>query len=313
MKLVLIAVLLVGAATPLQAQDRAFAPGGATRGNAASVATARDLYSSARYDEALTILNGLLGGERLSSGDLKVIEQYRSLCLLALGKADEAEAAIASVVTADPFYQPSAEEASPRVRTTFSEVRQRLLPHLVSARYATAKQLYDQKEFAEAKLAFTDLLTLLNDPQMNGRQGDLRVLAAGFLDLATAAATPPPAPKVEPPAPAAAAAPVPAAAPAAPRIYSTDDAGVVAPVTIRQELPAVPANVLSSAREKGLLDIVVDEQGRVVSMTLRSRVHPVYDSLLLNAVREWKYRPATLNGTPVQYRKLIQFTIKKGT
>ena len=48
--------------------------------------------------------------------DRKSIEQYRSLCLLALGRGTEAESAIAAVVTADPSYLPGEAEASPRVR-----------------------------------------------------------------------------------------------------------------------------------------------------------------------------------------------------
>jgi len=304
MKLVLIAILCLGSAAPLRAQERALGSAAVLGGN---VATARDLYASARYDEALAVLNGLLGGDRLSSPELKVIEQYRSLCLLALGRGEEAEAAIASVVTADPFYKPSEEEASPRVRNTFAEVRERLLPGLATSRYGIAKRSYEEKDWEDAKRQFKELITLLNDPQMNGRAGDLRVLAQGFLDLATAAATPPPAPEPTP-APAEPARPV---APAPPLVYTGEEQGVVPPVTIRQELPSVPASIMTTVRERGLLEIVIDEQGRVISMALRSRVHPVYDSLLLTAVRDWKYRPATMKGKPVQFRKLIQFTVKK--
>ena len=94
-------------------------------------------------------------------------------------------------------------------------------------------------------------------------------------------------------------------------MYTGEEQGVVPPVTIRQELPSVPASIMTTVRERGLLEIVIDEQGRVISMALRSRVHPVYDSLLLTAVRDWKYRPATMKGKPVQFRKLIQFTVKK--
>lgn len=305
MKLVLIVIIALGSAAPLRAQERALGSAAVLGGN---VATARDLYASARYDEALAVLNGLLGGDRLSSAELKTIEQYRSLCLLALGRADEAEAAIASVVTADPFYKPSEEEASPRVRNTFAEVRERLLPGLATSRYAIAKRSYEEKDWEDAKRQFRELITLLNDPQMNGRAGDLRVLAQGFLDLATAAATPPPTPE---PKPAPVEPPVRPAAPAPPLIYTGEEQGVVAPVTIRQELPMVPGSIMTTVRERGLLEIVIDEQGRVISMALRSRVHPVYDSLLLTAVRDWKYRPATMNGKPVQFRKLIQFTVRK--
>jgi hypothetical protein len=40
-------------------------------------------------------------------------------------------------------------------------------------------------------------------------------------------------------------------------------------------------------------------------------VHPVYDSALVNAARDWKYKPATLNGTPVRFRKLLRLTIRR--
>ncbi len=81
-----------------------------------SITTARELYASARYDEALAMLNGLRPVDAAQPSERKTIEQYRSLCLLALGRGEEAETAIAAVVTADPFYQPSEAEASPRVQ-----------------------------------------------------------------------------------------------------------------------------------------------------------------------------------------------------
>ena len=64
---------------------------------------AKDLYASARYDEALSVLNGLRIGDAV---DRKAIERCRSLCLLALGRASEAETAIAAVVREDPTYRP---------------------------------------------------------------------------------------------------------------------------------------------------------------------------------------------------------------
>ena len=78
---------------------------------------ARDLYASARYDEALAVLNGLQPTSDGGGSDRKSIEQYRSLCLLALGRGTEAESAIAAVVTADPLFMPNETDASPRVRS----------------------------------------------------------------------------------------------------------------------------------------------------------------------------------------------------
>jgi hypothetical protein len=310
MKILVIAAMLLAASESVFGQTPAFAPGAASTRNVDSIDAARELYASARYDEALAVLNGL-GGSNSSAPEKKVIEQYRSLCLLALGRADEAEAAIAAVVRVDPFYKPSEAEASPRVRATFADVRQRLLPDLATARYAEAKQAYDRKSFAEASARFRELVALLDDPQMAGRLNDLRTLAAGFVELATTAAAPPPPPKeneneaAEPPAP------VEPKKSAAPRVYTAEDGNVVPPVIINQDVPSVPAAIVGMTRDKGVLDLVIDEQGRVVSIALRARVHPLYDTLLMTAAREWKYKPAQLNGTPVKYRKLLQISIKR--
>lgn len=311
MKVLMIVVLFFAGAVSVAAQERAFGSArSAVPRDAAGITSARELYASARYDEALTVLDRLLAAPVADASEVKLIEQYRSFCLLALGRTEEAQSAIAAVVTADPFYLPGEDEVAPRVRSMFADVRGRLLPELATTRYALAKQSYDRKMHAEAAQRFKQLLALLEDPQMEGRLGDLRVLAKGFFDLATAAAAPPPepspAPEPEPPA----AEPAPVVTPA-PRIYGSEDKDVIAPVIVRQELPAVPPSIVGMARSQGLLEVVIDQQGRVIGMTLRSGVHPLYDTILLNAVREWKYRPAKLKGVPVQFRKLIQFNVRR--
>jgi tetratricopeptide (TPR) repeat protein len=277
-----------------------------SRGANGPLDAARELYASARYDEALAMLDGLRSSDRRS------IEQYRLLCLLALGRTPEAEAAIAAVVTADPTFQPSEADASPRVRAAFTEVRQRLLPDIAAAHYAAAKATYDRKEWAAAERQFRDLLALLNDRAMAGRLGDLRTLVSGFLDLATAAAAPPPAPPKPEPAPAPAPAPAPPPPQPAPnKVYGGEDAGVTPPVVIRQDIPAVPSNITSQVKDRGRVELVIDEQGRVVSMNLRVPMHPFYDQLVIGAAKDWRYKPATLNGVPVKFRKLIAITLAR--
>jgi hypothetical protein len=297
-------------AVPVMAQQR--------DGRDNPIAAARDLYASARYDEALAVLNTLKPADD-GATDRKSIEQYRSLCLLALGRGPEAEAAIAAVVTADPLFQPSESDASPRVRSAFSDVRQRLLPEIASQRYAGAKASFDRKEYAAAEQQFRELMALLDDPQMGSRLSDLRVLGAGFLELSAKAAAPPPPPPAAPeprkeepaapPAPAPAPAQVPRPSPT--RVYVMGDPGVTPPVAVKQELPRVQSQITSQARQKGLLELVIDEQGRVASLTLRMGVHPLYDPILMGAAREWKYKPATMNGVPVKFRKLVQISVEK--
>jgi hypothetical protein len=293
------ASMIVLLAVPVSAQLR--------DGRENPLTAARDLYASARYDEALAVLNGLPNDNAIA--DRKSVEQYRSLCLLALGRGTEAESAIAAVVTADPLFMPAEADASPRVRAAFSDVRQRLLPQIVATRYAAAKAAFDRKEYASAEAQFKGVMALLDDPQMTGKQSDLRTLAKGFLDLAAAAAAPPPEPKrADPPPPPPPTGP---AAPKAEKIWSMEDTGVVPPVALRQEVPRVPLNVAAQARPRGLLEIVIDEQGRVMSITIRLSVHPIYDPLLLSSARDWRYKPATVNGVPVKFRKVIQITLDK--
>jgi hypothetical protein len=307
-RILVTASMVIALAAPAHAQLR--------DGRESPLSAARDLYASARYDEALAVLNGLRPSEGITT-DRKSIEQYRSLCLLALGRGTEAESAIAAVVTADPLFMPGEADASPRVRTAFSDVRQRLLPEIAATRYSAAKGAFDRKDFASAEVQFRDLIALLNDPQMIGRLNDLRTLANGFVDLSAAAAAPPPEPKkveipAAPPAPMAA-----APQPAQPaelqqqHVWTAEEKGVTLPVALRQDVPRVPTGFASRARDRGLLEVLIDEQGRVVNMVLRIPLHPLYDTMLLAAARDWKYKPATVDGVPVKFRKLIQITVER--
>ena len=179
----------------------------------------------------------------------------------------------------------------------------------------------DRKGFAEAVAQFRNVLLLIDDPDMQGRLADLRVLVTGFLDLSVAATAPPPPPP--PPTPTAAPPPVvdatttpaqnvpatppsPAAAPDVNKVFNADDAGVAAPVAIKQQLPRLLTQMGSTARSRGLLEVVIDEQGRVISATVRMPIQPAFDQSLLVAARDWSYKPAMLNGQPVKFRKMIQ-------
>jgi len=269
------------------------------------LASARELYASARYDEALATLDGLRESNVTTTLDRRAIEQYRSLCLLALGRSYEADAAIAAVVRTDPFFQPGDGDASPRVRNAFTDVRRRMLPQIANEKYQAAKTMWDRKDYLEAADLFREAVALIDDPDMQGQLKDLRTIAAGFLELAATLAKPPDPPKTPEPVKAAAepSRPVPV------RIYVAEDPDIVQPVVLRQDMPRVPPPVLAQARERGILEIVISEQGRVQEATIRQSVHPVYDSLVMAAAREWRYHPAMVHNVPVKFRKRIQIAL----
>jgi TonB family protein len=151
------------------------------------------------------------------------------------------------------------------------------------------------------------VISLIDDPDMGGRQADLRTLASGFLDLAVAASAPPP----DPPKPAPAPAVPPAPQPNPNRIYSMVDKDVTPPVIIRQEMPRLTPAMTVHANDRGIVEVVIDEQGRVSGVTIRQSVHPLYDQELMAAARDWRYQPASIAGRAVKYRKSIQINVNR--
>src|SRR5688572_19993068 len=271
-----------------------------------SVAGARDLYTAASYEEALAML-GRLDSERTEASDRMAANQYRAFCLLALGRMHEAERAIEAVLTVDLLFRPSDAAMSPRLRSAFATVRQRILPSIVQQEYTRAKAAFDRGDFPSAIAQFDRVLQALSDPDIGPSVAlpplaDLRTLAAGFRDLSVKAAAPPPAPP--PPAPAVVAAPA-----VVPRgIFGGTEPGVSPPVTMRQTLP--PLVLDSTMRRDGVLELIIDQSGDVESAVMKTSVTPRYDISLLNAAKGWKYQPATLNGTPVKFRKTINISVK---
>jgi TonB family protein len=304
---------------------------GARAQSAPSLRDAVALYDSASFDESLTVLDGLARAQ--PETDVEDVQRYRALCLLALNRTAEAQAAIEIVLSRDPLYRLSEGDAPPRMRTAFGEVRRRLLPKVTEQLYTSAKLSFDRKEYALAATQFSDLLRFLDEPDARDLSGlkEFRTLAVGFRDLSIAAQAS--IPKLDPPpapAPVANAAPVnapavntspapavatPARTPAAKTAAASSPApapGVlVPPVIVKQQMPLwLGMGEFLPRGGRGRIRIIVDEQGGVEEARIVESVHIVYDALLLSAARTWKYEPATLDGKPVRYAKVIEVILK---
>jgi hypothetical protein len=276
-----------------------------------SLTNARQLYASADYRSALTMLNALLAASP-SPQERQSIELYRTFCLVAIGSTDEANKAIEAMVSRDPLYRPNMDEVPPRLRTVFSDARKRMLPALIQERYIIAKTAFDRGDMKSAADGFTQVLLALADPDIEtaAKQAplsDLRVLASGFNDLTVRALTPPPVPVVPlvPQAPP----PPPVTVAREPVIYTQDDKNVTPPVTVRQDLPQYPGRVVFD--RTGIIEVIIDTTGTVESATMLESMEPLYNRLLLAAARTWTYRPARIDGNPVKYRKRIQVSLTR--
>jgi tetratricopeptide (TPR) repeat protein len=98
--------------------------------------------------------------------------------------------------------------------------------------------------------------------------------------------------------------------PGQPDFYTLADALVSRPVPIREHIPEPPAidGVDLSGTATLLVDIAVD--GSVDRVSLEGSIHPRIDDLIRQSARTWLYRPATLDGRPVKFRKALKIEIR---
>jgi TonB family protein len=296
MKTLATMLALIGAASLAAAQDD-------------PLKTARDLYASAAYVEALAELTrvGSAGSPPATTRDA---DAYRTFCLVALGRDAEARTVAESLVRKDPTLSiDQFPDASPRIATMFATVRRSVLPQLIRDEYREARaRATDSAPDAEARLR--KVRQLLDIAEHIGAWdqtlADVRLIVDGFLDLAHAA--PPPvivvrttaAPVV--PEPSAAAVPIP----------SSTKVGVVAPIPVFQPQPNVSPALLSVVRQlrrSSTIDVVINEHGTVDEVTVKQPVTPLYDKLVVAAAKTWRYKPALKDGVPIKFVSTVVINV----
>lgn len=374
-----------------------------TAPSADSIAEARRLYQTAAFGDSLAVLARLDDpAKRLEDPALsEAIDEYRTLCLLALGRQAEAERSMEALLMRHPLLMPGLDERPPKFVELYQSVRVRFLPRLAAATYAAAKRRYDAGDFSTAARHFQDTIGILRsvtvDTSYAAVAADLETLAGGFLSLAVqrlnpaqaAAVMPPTAPVMPPttrepvaviasvaprvvptpmalpgtltsaplePAPvrpmvpheprsltrtgsmgldaALAVTPLDAAPPlptatetvfvdASPdnlgepfrpvaRVYTAKDEDVIPPVVIEQRLPrwVPPFEMLRRRTFVGRVDLVIDVDGRVLSADIVQPSFNPYDSLVLDAVKTWRYRPASKRAYAVQDKRTVDYVLR---
>jgi hypothetical protein len=305
---VIVGLVLLAAQPALRGQD--------------SLNAAKDLYASAAFEEALSILSRLDGGAANAPDIDRQIDEYRAFCLYALGRTAEAESILESIIRKEPMTRLDAADASPRIETMFTNVRKRLLPSLIRERFQAVRGALNKNDFGSAEPHLAEARLMITEAENLGVKdeglADLGVLVDGFLQMIRSTAEErrtSPARTASPPADAAVVAappqPQPLPAPAEPGdepIYSVADEGVSPPVALNQHVPSMTQAMLQitrSLRTSGILEIVIDENGAVVDTIVRRSLTPSFDTLLVRAAHYWKYRPAMKDGVPVRYVKTL--------
>jgi TonB family protein len=280
---------------------------------------AKTLYLEAAYEDALALL------EAPGPSGTADVHLYRALCLLALGRSNEADAAIARSIELDPMATAARQDVSPRVAALLADARRRMLPDIARRRVADGRMLYQQGDRAGATQRFEAAVRVLDDPTLvnQGELADLRTLASGFLDLmrAQAAPTPAAAPAATPAlasVTATTAAANPGPPPAAPAAATEEGAAVPAaaavtrPKVLSQIMPPWrPPDSSWRGRElRGMMLLTIDATGRVTGAQMEQTIYPGYDRLLLDAARTWRYTPATRDGQPTESQLIVPIVVK---
>ncbi len=301
-----------------------------------TLAAAKDLYGSASYQDALTLLTKLKTPQTPPEVTLE-IDKYRAFCLFAMGKNADAEQVVRDMLLAQPRFKLTEGEASPRVQAAFEGVRRTQLPMIMERAYVRGRDSYDRKEMQQAAEQFRLVVDLFNDPATPKDlplARDTQTLASGFLTLieasqSAAAAKPAPAPAAPPaepkppdpkppdPKPPDPKTPDPkpqdaTSPPVARTFYTAADKDVVPPVVITQDLPSWPSGI-HMVYAKGVLELAISEKGEVESAVLRVRIHPLFDALLLERAKQWRYQPATRASRPVRYMKRMEIIVDPST
>jgi len=258
----------------------------------AELAAARSLYAAAAYEDALEKLSRI-GGENVRDQ----VDTYKALCLLALGRTRESEKVIEQILTRNPQYLPDEKEVSPRLVAAYRTVRARLLPTAARNMYAAARASYDEKKYELAAAQLRELLTLLNSEEPDTMLADLKLLAEDYLRLAESTSETPTPPNV------AILCISRVTVPKGP-IYSSLDKTAIAPVEISRPVPIWEApRGTAPGLYQGVVEIVIDEQGRVESACVRQSIAQAFDAEVLAYTDKWRFQPASKGGVPVKYRR----------
>jgi hypothetical protein len=273
------------------------------------LAEARALYESARYDEALQVIEPAASESTVPLVDQQALRFYRALCFIALDRQSLAEDAIAAMVRAEPLAR-AENDAPPKFAELYAKVRAGMAKTLMMDAFTRGRDRYRAGQAVDARADLLLALALLDDPslplQADPMLADMRVITEGFLALADAPAKADAA-REDPVAarPAVSVAlekqnlPVPAAARAS---SGATRPGYVPPKIVTQPLPAFDTSGAGMflSRNEGEIEVAVAADGTVASARMTVSLHPRFDALLVaTAMSQWRYQPALRLGVPV--------------
>jgi TonB family protein len=103
-----------------------------------------------------------------------------------------------------------------------------------------------------------------------------------------------------------------ASEPLRPGQFVTFGPDVVPPTRLSGAIPVYPPAALERGMEGSpVVEIWIDEKGNVMDVAILESAGAMLDGAVLEAVAAWKFRPASVNGTPVSVRMTLQHLFRR--
>ena len=77
------------------------------------------------------------------------------------------------------------------------------------------------------------------------------------------------------------------------------------PIVVRD--PAIGPDLMHEIAGDVVVEVTIDEQGKITELKLTQSLSPAIDQLVLAAVAKWQFLPATRNGTPIPSKQDVYY------
>lgn len=265
-------------------------------------------YWNGEYEATIDVLQNACA-MNASSGEKLECHKYLAFSHVALGADDEAESEFIALLSTDAGYRLDESLVSPKIVSRFESARAELASNV----YNDAKDAYQAEQFDDAVALFDRTVEL--DPTHELAR-EYAALCRERIKLAEATPLPPSTltPSAQAAGRTAPAAVAPAAATAKPAAEVDNDvhwltSEINRPVLVKRVSPPYPQTArLRRAEGSVVISAVIDKNGLITQPKVIRSVSEQLDRAALDAVRQWEYQPATLNGSPVAVYGIIELS-----
>lgn len=245
-------------------------------------------YWNGEYEQTIALLSTACRMEA-DAGERVDCYKYLAFSHIALGEENEAERRFVELLSTDPAHELDPELVSPKILRRFDASRRRLADQL----YTEGKNAYYLRAFEDASERMRSVLLLEPEDELAREYLQLCEERLSVEEERIALAEVPEEPEPLP------------APPPEDKVYRLTSE-IQRPVLLERIAPEYPRTALALGTEGTVvLTVVIDESGLIRESRVLRSVNETIDRAAVEAVKQWRYQPASKNGTPVAIHGVV--------